>query len=1514
MVLLALLVLGVLVYHWLLAPKVDKFLTTTVQNILEDQLKREVSVENIHLSFPNPRVVISNIAIARKQSLSEGTLFSAKSLQARVLLRSLISKQLIIDDIVLDTPTVWIEFDEYGRSNLPDLGGQKEEESKPPSRFRLDELVKRLYFPHIQLIDGEVYFDHKPQQLTVSVGRLNTTVSLSLQDLQTRGNISLEGGEVEYQDRGKLSTALFGDIDFHNKNLSLSSFQIEAGSSRLHIDGTVRNITQPALDLSVLADISLDEIDRFAKIHQNLTGVLHFEGAVTGQVPDIAANGHLTCPQGTAWKLGFENVDVKAHYQEKELAISALEVDMWGGRFAGNANLSFADGPGYRATLAIENVNIANVNSILEQAIDIAGNVNANIEAQGDSFSFDDLVLQASLGLHDDDIYGVEIARGLAQLEIRDKTFFINELNANVFQGNINAKGSLVLHSDFPYEIGIQSQDIELGAIMALIPEPPDVVGQLSGTIRAQGSDFDLEHLMLDTELEVVNLAAYDVKAKSIQTSANVKNQILSLSTLSAEMFAGRIQGTGRLVLVGETLPKFDAKLTLQDISVPAIMEQFAIRNLEQSFDVTGNIGGVLAVEGNSFALPDIRSKIALNGQGHINITIPDPANEERRTEKLPFELSLDSSLHNNVVDMVQLKIDSSALRLNTSGSIDLKGLEFDLGYQIASKDLQTLMKQILAFVPGIEEDSVFYQFAGNIEQLRGTLQGPVSQLEVQAKAHFSQADLVWVQADDLRTELLYQGRTLTIKQAQVTYRSAAIDASGSIELVESSDPELNLPVKLKTGAVSDYLAMVKQELPISGTLEYIDTTIRGPVSNLEADVGLHITKGSAWEQSFDSFDGELKLTENRIVIEAMTVKKNNGTITLHGFLGFDLSLQAELMVTNLNVHDIDLVESLALQYEGQMDASLKVQGTIQDPRGTANIVFKQLSYNGTPIEDITCDLSVENQAIQAVLATFRKNFIASFELELTPELPYRAELTMEQAAIEQILSIAVELEGITGIIAGKIRSEGSLRNLQKLSADVKLSQLELDISGQQIKNTRDIDIVVTQKELRVNSLELAGKELGLFAQGFLDFEGNFDLAIDSILELRAVQPFLPKTAGIRSLAGRLQLLANVRGTFQEPEIDGIAEIHRGNVRLAAYPDPISAITGKLAFTKGRIEILSMKGRVNKGSFDTYGTISYTGLNLDEFTIDLQGKNIVVDKVVESLNLTASPRIRVSGDLNQQKLAGEILIHDALYSQEIDLQALIGNKNRNLSLATIDSEAQASPLELELFIKAPQNIRFKNKLADINLKANMRVLGTAAKPQLEGRVEVLKGKIVFGDVRYDILGGVFDFLDPLRLNPEMNVQVETEIQEYKIRLNIEGNLDQFSLNMSSDPLLTDSEIAQLLTVGTGTQTKAYNFLSKPLQTIVEGQLEKAFNLDRISLDVDPLLSQNSKDSETAPTVTLAKRFFDALMLTYRTSVGGTTRKELIEVEYELSDGMAISARRDERGEFDTSVTFKIKLK
>ena len=1506
------LLLGVIFgYHLFFAAKVDGFLTATVQRTLSEQLQREVSLKSIHLSFPNPKLVISELEIARQQALSEGTLLAVKRAQAQVSLRSLVSPDIVVTNVILDSPSVWVEFDENGRSNLPVFGSKEEETPKEPSGFDIQKLLDRLNFPRVELIDATIHFVHRQQQLRIDLGQLNTRASFRMKGFYTIAQLSLEKSEIEFQDRGILPIAFDGDVTFREQDLSLSSFRLQAGSSSFDVSGAIRNIPQAELDLSLTAQAALDEIDRLAKVNQNLSGIADFKGTVRGTIPDIRAEGHLSLPQGTAWELDFGQVDADVIYQGLKLGISNLNVELWDGKAEGDAELSFAGTPNISATVALDRVDLKYVDSIVKAKppLDIRGPISGEVSVGGKSFDFNDLLIEASLKLENDNVYGVDIEQGEGQLRIAERTLFIESLFVNAFQGDLQAKGQLDLYDDFLYQATVETEDIAIESIMGLIPDPPEISGRVNGPIEAQGSHFDLPHLLLDAELDIRGLNAYDVNSEHIQASVNIENEVLSLPKLLVEIFDGNIQGSGKL---GLSDLAFETQLTLDNILLETIMLQFAPRSADQGFAAAGILKGNVQCRGESFALEDIEATLALQGEGEIGIVVTEPASGEQRVEQAPFVLDVNSALHHNTVSITDLKIDSAALQVDGSGSIALSGPSFDLSYDIAAQDLQTLMKQALNFVPGIEQDSFLYQFAGNIEQLNGSVQGSLSALDIRANAHLTQADLAWALADELDAEILFKENTLHITQARLRYQGAEIETSGSLKLDGDTGPELYLPITLKGAPLSEYLALAKQDLPLEGNLEQIDVIVQGPADRLSLDLALNLSDIEAWGQRFDSLRGNLNMADNHIRTDDLTLKKNGGSITAKGDFGLDLSFQAEVEAREIDLHNIDALDSLALQYEGKVDLTVQASGSITDPQATAEITLKELSYTETPIEDVSCSISLADQKLQALLASFHDKFRISLELGLNTELPYKAEVNMSEAAIEQIVSIFVDLEGITGLISGKILSEGKLTELQNISADVKLSQLDLDIFGQKMSNSKEIDIVVTPDALHVNSLEMGGQELGLFAQGGLDFQGRFDLDIDGILDLRGVRPFLPKDLGLNSLGGRVQLICNIEGNLQEPRLEGLVELNGGSVKLAAYPDPITGISGKFAFAPGRVEILDIQGQVSKGTFTAGGYMNYSGFLPKDFSIDVEGKRLVIDKFVDSLSVTVSPRVRLSGTLEEQKLAGEVQIHEALYSKDIDFMSFVGNKSRNISLTPLDSRPK-NPIMLELFIRAPQNVRVKNKLADIDLKANLRVLGTALKPQIEGRVEIPKGKVVFGDIRYDILGGVFDFLDPLRLNPEMNVQVETTVQEYDISLGIDGTLDQFSLNMNSDPPLSDSEIVQLLAAGTGSQTDAYNFVTRPLQTVLEGKLEKTFNLDRISVDVDPLLSR-SKDSESTPTVTVAKRFFDALLLTYTTSVGGTDRTQLFEVEYELSDKMSITAERDQDGEVDTSVTFKFKFK
>ena len=1507
--LLTAVVVGVLLYPTHLAPKVDRYLTDLLQRSLETQFKREVSVGAVHLELPALQLVINDLAIARRQTLAEGTLLAAKTLRADVAATSLLAKYIVIEAIILEQPEIWVEFDEQGRSNLPTFD-RKQKQPPEPSRFDWKNLTTRLRFPKIQCVDGQVYFTNQQIPLTVSIGRINTTLALTLGDVQAKGALQLHDGDVTFQDRGTMRIDLDGALAFQDNRLEVSGFHGQVNQSAFTLDGTLTNPARPELDVDVTAQLFLEELEQFLRIEQNLAGLVRFDGTVAGPIPGITARGQLTCAEGAAWKLDFANLSTKATYHGQQVIIADLAADMFEGRVTGDGVLSLAALPRYTASVALHNVNLAEANRLVPrpQPLPLAGRADATVQAQADSFGFADLRLETSIQLRDGDIFAVNIPRAEVQARIADQTLFLNEIRAEVFDGQASGDGRMHLSSTPDYHADLEVRDVALTPIMVLLPNPPDVAGRVSGALTAQGQTFGLDALTLDADLAGRDLQGYQIAAAALESHVQIEKRMLTLSDLSADLFEGRLTGSGTLALAGPQQPRFDIKARLADVSVQSVLRQLAA-DAETAVTFDGTVAGEVTAAGNSFALPDIRATVALTGAGQAN------HDAQAETGQLPLDLALQAQLADNRVTVETFEVTSDTLNIATAGAIALGGPELDLTYNVDARDLQTIMPQVLLFVPAIADDSPLYRFAGNIEHLRGTVAGPLSDLTIQADAHCTNADFVWARADDLTAAVRYQNQQLSIEDANAEYQSAALQVSGSLDLRDPGRPVFDLPVTLQAGKLADYLAMVKQPYPIDGQVQTIRTTLQGAPDDLRANLTLDVQQGAAWEQSFDALSAQVGLDGQRITIEALKLRKNGGLISGDAFLNFDtLAVQADLTAADLNFHDIDAVQDVAVQYQGLADITLELGGTIPNPTAKADIRFKELMYGDRPIEDITCDVELKEQTVHARLETFRKKFVASVQLGLSEALDYQAELTMEQAAVEQILSVFAEIEGISGQITGQITSKGSLRDLQQVSAAVKLSELQLDVFGRQLQNTRDIDVVVTPQKLTVTSLEMQGEELGLFAQGFLDFQGNFDLDLDGILDVRPFRPFLPETAGITALAGRVQLICSMRGTFRDPKIEGLAELNGGRLQLQAYPDPLTNLHGKFAFTKEQIKLINLEGKLSKGSFTSSGNLAYQGLQPESFEVEVTGQNIEMHDVVEALTMTISPHVKLSGDLSRQKLAGDVLVQQALYTKDLDLQAMIFDKTRDVTL-TIPGTAEspeAAAFTFDLMVKAPENIRIRNKMAELDLKANLRVQGSPAKPQLEGRVEVLEGEVVFGDIQYEIVSGVLDFTDPLRINPEINIQAKTSIDRYDISLGIEGTLEQFSLTMHSEPELSKAEITRLLAAGTG-GTNGYNLVTKPLQTLVEGQIEKAIKLDRFTVDVNPLLS-DADGEEAAPTVTLGKRLFKDLLLTFTTTVGGSEQAQSVEIEYELSDNISLTARRDEQGEIDTNFTFKFKIK
>src|SRR5260370_16900080 len=85
--------------------------------------------------------------------------------------------------------------------------------------------------------------------------------------------------------------------------------------------------------------------------------------------------------------------------------------------------------------------------------------------------------------------------------------------------------------------------------------------------------------------------------------------------------------------------------------------------------------------------------------------------------------------------------------------------------------------------------------------------------------------------------------------------------------------------------------------------------------------------------------------------------------------------------------------------------------------------------------------------------------------------------------------------------------------------------------------------------------------------------------------------------------------------------------------------------------------------------------------------------------------------------------------------------------------------------------------------------ANIRVRGTWEPPILLGHIHLLSGELYFAGNRYRVSRGDINFSNPFRLDPVLNVEASTTIQQYEITLNFNGPASKPTLPYRSHPPL-----------------------------------------------------------------------------------------------------------------------------
>ena len=385
--------------------------------------------------------------------------------------------------------------------------------------------------------------------------------------------------------------------------------------------------------------------------------------------------------------------------------------------------------------------------------------------------------------------------------------------------------------------------------------------------------------------------------------------------------------------------------------------------------------------------------------------------------------------------------------------------------------------------------------------------------------------------------------------------------------------------------------------------------------------------------------------------------------------------------------------------------------------------------------------------------------------------------------------------------------------------------------------------------------------------------------------------------------------------------MSGRVELHDGSFNYAAVSNGISKANGVISFSGNSASISNLTAESGGGKLTLSGFASMGGSV--RFGLKANASNVRV-LVNQGTSFSAGATVNLRAPPKRACISGTVTINQVIYAPQTDIGSL-------LTRAASGSQGAGTPSPLLDKMKLDIRVRSSNALTvqasmaeNLQADADLRVRGTAANPGVLGRITVNEGKLVFFGSTYTVDNGTIGFYNPVRIEPVLDLSLETQAKGVTVVVRVTGPVDNMKLSYTSDPPLQFQEIIALLAAGT-TPTSDPNLLVNQPSTPPQGfqqmgesalvtaavadpvasRLQRVFGVSQ--LKIDPTFTNGSQLPQAQ--LSLQQRVADNITFTYVTALDNSN-SETIEVDVALSPHWSANATRDYNGIFSINLLYK----
>ena len=884
----------------------------------------------------------------------------------------------------------------------------------------------------------------------------------------------------------------------------------------------------------------------------------------------------------------------------------------------------------------------------------------------------------------------------------------------------------------------------------------------------------------------------------------------LRMREIEAKAFGGRLSGEGQIDELSAAAPHFRFAMDLEGFPLDHITA--AVRDLPDAFR---NSPWVTALSG----AVELSGRGAADLRANVDLQLDRPGFVPDGKIPLSGELDVAYEAASGTLTVAALDLASPSSQLALTGAIK-RGGPTSFRVHARMDELEDLRRGL--HQAGFDDVLEDLELRGRAE-LSGDVSGDLAAAGLRFGGKLEVADFTirnhrW---DKFLADLDLSPSRLQLRNARLEDRGGTALISLAADLgrldgeetvsVSSVDGEITL----RNVQVAPLLASAGYEQPVTGALNGA-VRFSGPPSGPRGSAELELTAGTAWGQSFDRVGMEMHLTADELVLDSLQVQRREAQMKGRGSVDRSgAEFRFEAAGDGWDLKDLEQFAESKRPPTGHLSFEMEGRGRL--PSGKD--VFDEISVAGSfELEEVKLGES-EIGSLSGKLSTQGRRVDLGWEgnllsgkvtghAEFRPdgEGPFNGESTVKGLNLVDLAGLAdLNLQQTRGEVDGALKFSGLMTNADSFAAEGEFTRFQLTYSqipgakrGYELWNPFSLRWKLAGDTLNIDRMRLLGDGTDIVVDGTVGLEDGFagsedsmNLTVEGIFNLAVLESFRP---GLEA-SGESELDVRIAGSANQPAVRGRMGIKGGALRHSSFSNGLSALNGMVRFNEDTIQVEEVTAESGGGRLRLNGTAVREA---DRWDYRLQGQiESVRVRYPESLSSVVDGQLTYSGTDLRSLLAGEVVVSRVGIGSELSLGDIIASLAEPTK--TPASNAALVNMGLSVRIASVPNLSIETPLIrDVQAYMDLQLGGTAVSPSLRGDMKITQGQVLFQGSRYTITRGDINFYNPFRIEPVVNIELETRIRDVDIALTISGPARLPNLSYRSDPPLRWDELFNLI--------------------------------------------------------------------------------------------------------------------